>query len=530
MNSEFTEKIFDFYKNSSEKKKDLLVLSVLIIIALFIIPFPSEGVMGRDETSYAFLMKHFVDGTFLSDYIFIAFHPLFSFLGSFFVYFGMEPEIAGKTLNYILCTLSLVPIYLSGKMLFSRNVGFIAGLMTITFTGFTQWAAIVQAQITYAFMLFMSQLFMVLLFIRKKAIFAVLGGMFISLAYLSRAEGLGIFAGWIAVFIIYILIKKEDVKKHLLALSLFIASFLIVATPYVYALRLITGETKFTDKLFTQIRVATIVTYGYDYEKFNYGNIDLPKLTWIKLALKAYPGKIIEFLKNTPELYNWLPLILFIFALFIMFFKKKDRLKLIFFFPYLYVVFIIPFFFLTPNFYQPYAPILFIMSSYGLVELKKLLEEKFSPKKGLIIFSIFFSLLCYEHLLHSKIKTFFYPPPPETNIQSIVYQSYRDFGKLIKPIIKPGDRIMTRYNIVAYYAGGEYVVFPDVSWHEFLNNLDNQKVNYIIIGPEEQDIRAEISFEILNRVITHHQDARFQLVRTDLLADSMIFSLIRVNK
>ncbi len=531
MSLEFINKIYNFYLKLSDIKKDLINLIILVSLAFYFLPFPREGVMGRDETSYAYLIKHFLDGTFLNDYIFVAFHPLYSFLASFIAYFNNDPEIAGKILNYLLGFFLVITTYFTGKLIFSRAVGFIAALMTVTFSNLTQWVGIVQAQITYTFMLIMSQLFLALFFHKKKLIFSILGGIFLSLAYLSRAEGMGVFAGWVLFFIVYLFKKNLDRKKVSINLCLFIISFIIVASPYVYALRNITGELKFTNKLLAQTKVSAIMSYGYDYERFNYGSDDLPAKTWVLLALKAYPPRIIEFFKKAPEYYNVTSLILFIVAVCLIMFRKKDLLKLFLFSPPLYVVFIIPFFFLTPNFYHPYAPIVFIVSAYGLFELKNFIQLNFNKNLAVIFFITIIALLFYENLLHNKIKSKLASAKVSSSLdgQVITYKAYRDFGKAIKPIIKPSDRIMARFNMGSYYAGGEYVSFPDVGWDEFLEYIKKQRIDYILIGPAEQKLRVQITGEILYRALSDKREPLFRLVSAYEMPYNLKFYLIKVN-
>lgn len=89
--------------------KNLLSLFILVVIASLLRPFPQISLMGRDETSYAFLIKHFAYGTFLDDYIFIAFHPFYSFIASPLAMFGIDPELAGRIVSYLFGVAAVIP-------------------------------------------------------------------------------------------------------------------------------------------------------------------------------------------------------------------------------------------------------------------------------------------------------------------------------------------------------------------------------------------------------------------------------------
>ena len=508
--------------------KDLLILLILVAVAAVLRPIPHIGGMGRDETSYAFLIKHFVDGTFLDDYIFIAFHPFFSFIASPLAAMGINPELAGRIVSYVFGTASVIPVYFIGKLLFSRMAGFVAGFMTATFPVLIKWAGIVQPQTTFSFMLLMSMLFSLLFLKRFKLYNAMVAGVFLSFAYLSRAEGLGIFFGNILLFLFF-WIKSSYDRKILVGTVLFVLSFLIVASPYVYALRLKTGQIKFTNKLYTQIRAAVIVDYDMDYEKYNYGKADIPKDEVFKMAIKVYPKKIVDAFKKFPDYFGYLAIVLAVLPLILAKFEKVYFANFLFFLPYLYVLLILPFFFVAENYFITYAPFVFLLSGEGAVIFEKVFQNRIKIKKPLILAFILF-LITYDNVIHRSLEKYFKETKYEINVQSIIYNSYRDFGKEVAALVPKNSRIMTRFNIAAWYANGEYVTFPDVNWEEFLATLDEQKVDYIILGPAEKDMRKEIYDELFWRIKGIFKDNRFSLVKRSVNPYYIEFHLIKVNR
>ncbi len=513
----------------TDKKKELLSLAILLLIAAYLRPFPDFGVMGRDETSYAFLIKHFVDGTFLEDYIFTAFHPFYSLISSPLAASGVDPELAGKIVSYTFGVLTVIPVYLTGKILFSRIAAFSAGFMTATFPVLSKWAGIVQGQTTFSFMLLMSLFFLVVFFKTFLKRYALLSGLFISLAYLTRAEGIGVFAGSVVLFFIMSVINSADSKKILVGLVIFVVSFFVFAAPYVYALKLKTGETKLTNKLFTQIRAAVIVSYELDYEKYNYGKADMPEREIIKMAIKVYPGKILEALKSFPNYFGTIGMLLFIIPVITRFFIGVTFRNYIFFVPYLYVLLVLPFFFVAENYFIPYAPIVFLISGHGVQSLNQLFETKIKKFSFAIIAVFLLFLVAYENVLHYRLKTFFVEEKNIFNMQSAIYTAYRDFGRKASHLIKRDSRIMTRFNIGAWYSGGEFIQFPDVNWEEFLSLLKREKVEYLIIGPAEMDMRPEIYNEIFWRIKQIIKDDRFKVVMKSVEGGFFEFYLIKVD-
>ncbi|MCX7771179.1 MAG: hypothetical protein N2202_08910, partial [Proteobacteria bacterium] len=95
------------------------------------------------------------------------------------------------------------------------------------------------------------------------------------------------------------------------------------------------------------------------------------------------------------------------------------------------------------------------------------------------------------------------------------------------PLIEPNARIMTRFNISAWYAGGEYVNFPLVSWEEFVKNIDNYKADYILIGPAEMSGRTDISMNLLKST---QENKKFRLVKSARMQGSFEFYLVKVEK
>jgi len=516
-------------KSIQNINKDLLTLFILLAVAAFLRPIPYIGGMGLDETSYAFLIKHFVDGTFLDDYIFIAFHPFYSFIASPLAAIGINPELAGRIVSYFFGVASVISVYFIGQLLFSRTAGFIAGFMTATFPVLIKWSGIVQAQTTYSFMLLMSMLFSLLFLKRFKLYYAILAGVFISFAYLSRAEGLGIFFGNVLMLLIFWFKKSFD-RKPLIGAVLFIVSFLIVASPYVYALRLKTGQTKFTNKLYTQIRAAVIVDYDLDYEKYNYGKADIPKGEVLKMAIKVYPKKIVEAFTNFPDYFGYLALFLAVLPLLFLFFETVSLAQYLFFLPYLYVLIILPFFFLSENYFIPYAPFIFLLSGNGAELFENVFQKRIKKSNVPFILAFVLLLITYENVIHDRVKTYFQETKPGINKQTIIYNGYRDFGKEIAPLIPKDSKIMTRFNIGAWYANGEYVSIPDVNWQEFLLTLDKQKVDYIIVGPAEMDMREELYNELFWRIKGIVKDNRFSLVKRTVTPYYLEFYLIKVNR
>lgn len=484
--------------------------------------------MGRDETSYAYLIKHFLEGTFLDDYVFVAFHPFYSLIASPIAALGVDPELAGRIVSYTFGVFSVIPVYFIGELLFSQLAGFAAAFMTATFPVLIKWAGIVQGQTVYSFMLVMSMLFIVLFFKKMRYRYAFWSGFFLCLAYLTRAEGLGVFAGDIIIFVLFAFKNKFNIKKVLAGLAIFVLTFLIIASPYVYALKIKTGEAKFTNKLFVQIRAAVIVSYGLDYEKYSYGKTDLDEIEILKMAIKIYPQKLWEFFKKTPDYFGWMGITLALVCIVLCFFEPLKISSLAFFMPYLYVLLILPFFFVAENYFVPYAPVLFIVSGYGIEYLDKLILKREKRIRVLIIVTLFL-LTFYENIVHIKIKNYFTKMPAKLDVQRIIYTSYRDFGREIASIIKPDARIMSRYNIGAWYANGEFVTFPYVSWNEFLEYLHKEKVDHIIIGPAEMDMRPEIYNNLLWIIKGIVKNDRFSLVKHSVISTYCEFYLVKVN-
>jgi 4-amino-4-deoxy-L-arabinose transferase-like glycosyltransferase len=93
-------------------------------------------VMFRDETTYAFQIKHVLHGTIFSDPTYFTFPPTYAFLAAPVALVTNDPELAGRLVSGTLGALTVVPVFYLTRDLFGTRAAAVAGFLTAIFPPF----------------------------------------------------------------------------------------------------------------------------------------------------------------------------------------------------------------------------------------------------------------------------------------------------------------------------------------------------------------------------------------------------------
>jgi hypothetical protein len=163
------------------------------------------------------------EGTKLIKYSFSR-PPLWNFLeGSFFFIFGFN-EILVKSLTPFIAILVGLGVFLLGKKIYGKEVGFIAALITITIPSFVTYSVLFYTDTLFVFYftLFVLAFFLAIKTEEKK--YWILSGIFGALSFLTKTPGFAVFP-LIALGFLYQVYKKEKIVslfKNYLILGLFL--------------------------------------------------------------------------------------------------------------------------------------------------------------------------------------------------------------------------------------------------------------------------------------------------------------------
>ena len=237
-------------------RREYLWLALIVVAALVLRAFLASlpRVIRWDEPDYLRIgwnwltgRGYAVDGMPEMHYT-----PLFPLLaGSIYVATG-DPELASAFWYVLLGALAVIPIYLIARRIYGRPVALISGLLAAFFPGLGSsvlyWGTMTEP--VFIFCLLMAEWILLIALEGRKLWAYGLAGALVSLAYLTRPEGL-VWAGALALACVVIWALRRELFRwrSLLSLVVYLFAFLLVAAPYGWFLYRQTGQIMATGKL-----------------------------------------------------------------------------------------------------------------------------------------------------------------------------------------------------------------------------------------------------------------------------------------
>jgi 4-amino-4-deoxy-L-arabinose transferase-like glycosyltransferase len=223
----------------------LLLFTIAMIVRLWFLP--TYRVISADGIGYISVARDLMRG---SASFWSANHPpIYPALIAFTGLFVADLELAGRLVSIFMGSLLVVPLYLLGRDLFSRETGILAALLAVVWAPLRGWSCEVMSQATYLTLLLLG-LYLFLLMIRMKApLLGFLSGIFMGLAYLTRPEVLMVYAAMFLFGIVRLCLEaKERNRQAFVALLSGLVGFLVLLIPYLFILKAITGSWQLTGK------------------------------------------------------------------------------------------------------------------------------------------------------------------------------------------------------------------------------------------------------------------------------------------
>lgn len=473
------------------------LVAIAFLTKLYFLQFFT--VISADGIGYIGIAKDFINGKGLAGAgHFPSFYPILVGLTSLM---AKDLELAGRFVSMFMGSLIVVPIYLLAREFFDRRVGLIAAILTITWPSIRSWSNEVMSQATYMTLVLFGIYLIWRACKRESWLSSLAGGACLGCAYLTRSEGILVFFALTAVLITVSLINRLPARK-LVYLLMGGGAFLVVCSPYFYLLHELTGTWQLTGKSSVTLADALSEYLGIPdlkhYQAFkNMGYMDV---------IRGYPEFIRQnVLKNLKNCWNQM-LPVYGWGLAVLGFavggwgreKLVERAYLLATFAPLGLI--IVFFFIGPEYTQPYLPILFLWIGQGLLWLEELVPRRIGKDNGerdkRFSRSGVFSLLIV--LFFSGVTVIKQVPADRNEPYSYEKDGGRfddkQIGIRLRGSLPENAVIMTRSGRIGFYSQRRYVTPPQAGYAKIVDYARKNKVDYLIATVPLLNMRPQLEF------------------------------------
>jgi 4-amino-4-deoxy-L-arabinose transferase-like glycosyltransferase len=469
------------YKRRNDWKILLFLLALAFVLRVFLVIYPET--IYNDGTEYIRHAKEVLAGNWTGGKPTPAYPnagkstPAYPAFIAFIYLLIKNYELAGIWVSVIFGTLLVLPAFYLGKEIFGEKVGMISGLLAVFHPFLYMNSGSVLTESTYHFLLATSVLFGWYAFSQGRFHHILLFSLFVSLAYLTRPEGIGL----LFVFIVWVLLinppKGERVwRKRAWIILLAVFCFLLFTSPYLIQLRKELGKWQISKK--TTFSIGSFS----DEEDTSFEAVALREKINFSFLLKnplALLGKIgiglLESFYKFQQGYN--PLLFFLAILgWIRIFRLKSSRVFkanfyilshhVFFF-----AFVFPFYWILRRYASQMISISLPWAAFGCLEVMVWINrwfEKESLRKKLSVILLLIllgGLFVQGRVIHSR------------RLRLI----RKETGLWMKDHLPRDVKMMSRLPQEAFYAELLWIRIPEKSYREILNVARSNKVRYLII-------------------------------------------------
>ncbi|MCX5807989.1 MAG: glycosyltransferase family 39 protein [Proteobacteria bacterium] len=238
--------MIDEIKKLSENKKVILLLTGLTILAFIVRLYSvlSAQVITPDGIQYIEVAKMIASGSFQKISTF-SFFNLYPFLIVVFQKVFHDWEMAGRLVSALLSSLAVVPFFLLIRELIGNRIAFMASLFYIIGPRLVEYSSDVLREPSFWFFSITSLYCAWSGITRKRWIFLVLASLFVGMATFTRFEGVALVLIILLWMIWYCLDGGMSVKNLFVMMFVFIISFPLIASPFLFALKNNLGKWEF---------------------------------------------------------------------------------------------------------------------------------------------------------------------------------------------------------------------------------------------------------------------------------------------
>ncbi|BCS55506.1 glycosyltransferase family 39 protein [Geobacter sp. SVR] len=449
-----------------------------IAVTVRIILFWQDKVIAADGISYVTIAREiFRTFDFTSA---THFPPLYPILIGLFKYVTPSDEMAGKVASAVMGSILVIPLYLLGKELFSKKVGYVGALLAALSPPLIAISGIVLSQATYITLLVTALLLYWKGFAEKSRILAFGGGLLFGASYLTRPEAVIVFAGMSAAFFC---LRSDGVsrKDNGILILAGCGGFVLMALPYMFLLHRVYGGWQLTGK--SSVTLADSLGWYLNRPdlKREYGFAGLSYLD----VVRRYP----DFLwknsaKNLPVAWAELPTYLWLLAglgFSGLAYARNWRTMLLVAAALLPLSVIIVFFWIDSHYFSPYIPIVLILAAGGLDSLERAAGRIFpflsrggkslSWASAIAVAAAVFAIA--PALLADRTTSYDFS-------QDGARYDHKLIGLMLRDRLPPQSRVMVKSGRIAFYGEFQHVDIPQASLPEIMEAARAGKARYLV--------------------------------------------------
>lgn len=444
-------------------RQDIAIILALLLAALSLRFYSLQffHVIATDGTTYALAARALASGDFHGLGV-SGFYPVLIALTRLFI---SDLETAGRITSVISGSLLVIPLYLLGKAVFSRNIAVAASLVAIVWPSMIASSCEVITQASHTTLQLTAVYFFWRAFKAPSTINGSLAGILIGLTYLTRPESILLF---ICMPLSLLILNHRELRQQRLLIAAYCGSFLILFLANMLLVHHLTGEWQLSAK--TDSALNDALSYYLNRPDLNYVPGYEPK-GYLDI-LREHPGFIVKntLLNLKAAWETMLPPALWLFFA-VGFFaggfsREKNTIRLFLLSTFAPVPVLITFYYISAGYVEAYLPIMFLFTAAGFAHLETTLKTKAAgvlpARMGQLLQRI--PLLLMAAGIYAAAT---FAPQIRQDISDAEYLPEMDnfrrdekhIGLLLKDSLPPG-KIMTRWARIAFYADREWVNIP----------------------------------------------------------------------
>ena len=440
-----------------------------------------------------------------------------------------------------------ISVYLLALRLFGIKTAFFSAVLVFFHPHYSFASAFMEPTLTYTTLLMMALFFSWEAFSRKSFIYAVVGGLFFSFAYLARSEGFLILV-FMNFALLSILWRKNKVEKKDFLLKsgillVVILTFFLVSAPYLFFLKDTYGKIVISPKSSYVQEWMKSRTYkdnnsGEILNPRLWGLNDKGKLKWqepkgagdLLRYLASHPAKNARIYltnlskeipgriggaggqQNYPQvypLYFVLPAFLWLAIVFI---KRDGRSKAVFMLSPFLILFVLPIY--TAGWWKyllPYAPLIVIMAVAGFLDMSKSLKMRY-------VLSFFCASIILYSVWAVKSSAYALNESEYFKDRQVKVERLKKVAEWTRKSLSGHPNYMTYWSKLVYYLDGRWTALPVASLSDTIAYARKHKVDYIVregAGVEwEIEMAASVNSDkrLIVAAIYRSQDSDYRVV------------------
>lgn len=483
------------------EKQDLLIVLVLVILACAVRLNSLQfcHVISTDGTGYVGAAVALGKGE-LGRIGSSGFYPVLIWLaGRFFT----DLEMAGRVVSIIFGSILVVPLYLLGRALFSRQVALCASLLVVVWPPLVFYSCEVMTQATYI-CLQLSGIYLVWrMFRQPSALSGALAGLCIALAYFTRPEGVLLFLSLPLPFLFY---RFRQLRENWTMPVAYVVGFLVISGANLLLVHHFTGVWQLSAK--TNSALNDALSYY----------LNLPDLIY----LPGYePKGYLDIIRDHP-LFIWTNSLKNIRAMGALFpvwfwglvgigflsggFTAERNLNRFFLFSTLAPLgVIVVFYYVVGGYTEAYLPVFILWGANGLCFLAGKLTEKLAGCLGekwrtlagrlplAAVLALLYAAVVFAPQVREDVPDSAYHPDMDQGRRSL-----KHIGLMLKESLPPG-KIMTRWARIAFYADREWVTIPaGIGFDKIIKIARDNGVRFLIADGLLHSNRPGLGTEIFD--------------------------------